>query len=153
MMVSRRIAEEFDGARGADAWMHASTYSGHPVCCAVALRTLDIIEREGLVERVAKLGRYFLDGLATLGDLPAVGEVRGLGLMAAVELTADRDTHAPFPAERQVGQRVRAEAGTRGLLHGVQGDVLNLAPPFVSTEREIDRIVEILRDAIRVGAS
>jgi len=151
MMVSRRIAEELDSASAEDAWMHASTYSGHAVCCAVALRTLDIIEREGLVERVAKLGRYFLDGLATLRDLPAVGEVRGLGLMAAVELSADRDTRSRFPAERKVGQRVRAEAGKRGLLHGVQGDVLNLAPPFVTTESEIDRIVEILREAIRVG--
>ncbi|MBI3007129.1 MAG: aspartate aminotransferase family protein [candidate division NC10 bacterium] len=151
VMISDAIWAEFSRAAAEERWMHASTYSGHPVCCAVALRTLDIIEQEGLVERAAKLGRYLLDGLATLMDLDAVGEVRGLGLMAAVELTADRDSRKPFPADQKVGERVRKEAERRGLIHRVRGDVINLAPPFVITEGQVERVVAILRDAIRAG--
>ena len=149
MMVSEAIASEFARAPAEESWMHASTYSGHPVCCAVALKTLDILAKERLVERAATLGEYLLKRLETLTDLEWVGEVRGLGLMAAVELVADRQTRGRFPSERKVGERIREEAKRRGLIHGLRGDTLNVAPPFVVTEPEIDRIVAILREAIQ----
>src|SRR5262245_19984099 len=82
-------------------WMHAFTYSAHPTCCAVALSVLDILEREGLIEAAAQKGKKLLDGLNQLRTLDAVGDVRGLGLMAGVELVEDKATKKPFPPARK----------------------------------------------------
>jgi adenosylmethionine-8-amino-7-oxononanoate aminotransferase len=128
--------------------MHAYTYSGHPTCCAVALKNLEIIEREGLVERAAEAGERLLDGLKTLYDLRAVGEVRGLGLMAAVEMVADQDARRRFDPSEKVGQRVREEMFERRLFTRVRGDVICLAPPLVTTDEQIDRIVQIVGESI-----
>lgn len=148
MMVRQRIADAIDQAPPAERWMHASTYSGHPVCCAVALRTLEIIEAEKLVDRAAGLGRYMLNRLEELYDLDNVGEVRGLGLMAAVELVADRATKAVFDPALRVGERVRRQAQQAGLIVRNQRDIINLAPPFVISEGQIDEMISILRRAI-----
>jgi len=148
MMVGQRIADAIEEAPPMQRWMHASTYSGHPVCCAVALRTLEIIEAEKLVDRVAELGRYMLNRLHELYDLDSVGEVRGLGLIAAVELVADRATKAVFDPALRVGERVRRHAQQAGLIVRNRGDIINLAPPFVISEGQIDEMVSILRHAI-----
>ncbi|HVA47115.1 MAG TPA: aspartate aminotransferase family protein [Pirellulales bacterium] len=147
--VSDRIGAAIDGAAGDRTWMHAFTYSGHPVGCAVALVNLAIIEREGLVAQAGALGRRLLEGLRTLGSHPHVGDVRGLGLMCAVELVADKTTKAEFPAAEQVGPRVYAATQERGLFTRLRGDVYNLAPCFVTTDAQIDRMVEILGDSIQ----
>jgi adenosylmethionine-8-amino-7-oxononanoate aminotransferase len=148
MMVGRRIADAIRDAPPAERWMHASTYSGHPVCCAVARRTLEIIEAEKLVERAARLGGYLLRRLQELLGLESVGEVRGLGLMAAVELVADRGNKASFDPALRVGDRVRRQAHQAGLIVRNRGDVINLAPPFVISEGQIDEMVSVLRQAI-----
>ena len=130
-------------------WMHAFTYSAHPVGCAVALRTLRIIEEERFPEQAAAKGRRLLDALeAALGDHPHVGDVRGKGLMCGVELVQDRTTKRPFPAEEKVGPRVHREAVRRGLLSRVKGDSYLLAPPIVVTEAQLDRLVAILAESI-----
>ncbi|HEV3024300.1 MAG TPA: aspartate aminotransferase family protein [Pirellulales bacterium] len=146
--VSGRVAAAIDGAAEERTWMHAFTYSGHPVGCAVALANLDIIEREGLVARAGVLGRRLLEGLRTLAVHPHVGDVRGLGLMCAVELVADKATKEEFPAAEKVGARVHAATQARGLFSRLRGDVFLLAPPFVTTEEQIDRMVEILGESI-----
>ncbi|HVC95800.1 MAG TPA: aspartate aminotransferase family protein [Pirellulales bacterium] len=146
--VSDRIAAALDGAAEDRTWMHAFTYSGHPVGCAVALANLEIIEREGLVERACELGRRLLSGLRTLSSHPHVGDVRGLGLMCAVELVADKSTKAEFPPAEKVGARVHAATQERGLFTRLRGDVYNLAPCYVTTEAQIDRMVEILGESI-----
>jgi adenosylmethionine-8-amino-7-oxononanoate aminotransferase len=128
--------------------MHAYTYSGHPTCCAVALANLKIIEEEGLVQRAAEMGNRLLEGLHTRDDTPGVGEVRGLGMMAAVELVADKVTKQEFPSAAKVGARVQREMNQRGLYTRARGDVICLAPPLVTTAEQIDRIVEIIREAI-----
>ena len=147
--VSDRIGAAIDDATEDCTWMHSFTYSGHPVGCAVALANLEIIEREGLVERAGVLGRRLLEGLRTLGSHPHVGDVRGLGLMCAVELVADKTTKAQFPAAEKVGARILAAAQERGLFSRTRGDIYNLAPCFVTTEGQIDRMVEILGDSIQ----
>lgn len=147
MGVNRAVAECIDEAQGK--WMHAYTYSGHPVGCAVALKTLELIEREGLIQRAAELGAYLRRALASLESHPHVGEVRGQGLMAAVELVADKTTKAEFPAADQVGARVHAETQQRGMFTRLRGDIYNLAPPFVTREDQLDRMVSILGDSIR----
>ena len=132
-----------DSMRAADArWMHAYTYSGHPTCCAVALANLDIIEREGLVERAARGGKRLLAGLAPLRDHPKVTDVRGLGMMAAVELQAGSG----------LGPRALAEARRRGLLARVRGDIICLAPPLVTSDAELDEITTIVRASVEAVA-
>jgi putrescine---pyruvate transaminase len=148
MLVTEAIARTIKDAPASERWMHSSTYAGHPVCCAVALRTLEILERERLVERAGRLGGVLLDRLKALLALECVGEVRGLGLMAAVELVADRGTRAGFDPALRIGARVTRRAQEAGLILRARGDVLTLAPPFVITEEQIDRTVAILRDAI-----
>src|SRR5436190_6951131 len=129
-------------------WMHAFTYSAHPTCCAVALATLDILEREGLVEAAGHKGKKLLDGLKQLAPLEHVGDVRGLGLMCGVELVEDKATKRAFASARKLGAKVLQECSRRGLVSRVKDDIFLLAPPFVITDTEIDRIVNILAEAI-----
>jgi adenosylmethionine-8-amino-7-oxononanoate aminotransferase len=146
--ISDKIAGVIDSKDAGQTWMHSFTYSGHPVCCAVALVNLDIIEREGLVARAAELGEYLSAGLQTLASHPHVGEVRGLGLMAAVELVADKASKAEFPPEEMVGARVHAATQERGMVTRLRGDVYNLGPCFVTEQRQIDQMVNILGESI-----
>ncbi len=130
-------------------WMHAFTYSAHPVGCAVALRTLDIIDDERFPEQAATKGGYLLDALRTaLGGHPHVGDIRGKGLMCGVEIVEDKAAKQPFPAGAKVGPRVLRTALERGLLSRVKGDSYLLAPPIVITHEQLDRSVAILAEAI-----
>lgn len=147
--ISDRIREAIHSAPPDKRYMHAYTYSGHPTCCAVALRNLRIIEEEGLVERAAVLGDRLLSGLKTLHALDGVGDVRGKGMMAAVELVANKATKQPYPAEANVGARVYQEMLKRGLFTRVLGDMILLAPPLVSTEEQIDQIVAIIGESLQ----
>jgi putrescine aminotransferase len=150
--VSDKVRAAIDDVPPEKRWMHAYTYSGHPTCCAVALANIDIIEREGLVERAAVLGERLLDGLRSLAELPTVGDVRGLGMMAAVELVADKASKQPFAPSDNVGGRVGAELTKRGLFTRIVGDTICLAPPLVTGEEQVDRIVAITGDAITAVA-
>jgi len=129
-------------------WMHAYTYSGHPVGCAVALRTIEILERERMVDQAKEKGQRLLNNLRrALSDHPHVGDVRGKGLMCAVEYVQDKATKQEFPPQDAVGARIHAEAQRRGLFTRLRGDVFLLAPPFVTSDQQLDRIVEILQEA------
>src|SRR5438105_4330476 len=153
VIASKRVHEAIEGAPADRKFMHAATYSGHPVCCAVGLRNVEIIETEGLVERAAVMGRRLLAGLDGLRDLPVVGDVRGLGMMCGVELVTDRNTKAPALG---LGGRFVREALARGLLPRIRvgsadppiGDTLCLAPPLMTPPEVLDRIPQILREAI-----
>ena len=145
--VNDAIAAVLD--EGTSPWMHAFTYSAHPVGCAVALRMLDIIEQEALPARAATLGDHLLGGLhGRLGGHRHVGEIRGKGLMCAVELVRDRDTKAEFSGAEQVGARINAEAMKRGLFIRRRGDIFMIAPPLVITTAEIDQLVGMLADSV-----
>jgi adenosylmethionine-8-amino-7-oxononanoate aminotransferase len=146
--VSDAIARVLDEAP--TPWMHAYTYSAHPVGCAVALRTLQILEDEHLVAQAARKGARLLEALrAGLGHHPHVGDVRGKGLMCAVEFVKDRGARTAFGPDERVGARIHAEAVARGLFSRVRGDVFVLAPPFVTPDDVLDRIAEILAAATR----
>jgi putrescine aminotransferase len=157
VIASKRVHEAIESAPADRKFMHAATYSGHPVCCAVGLRNVEIIENEGLVERATVMGRRLLAGLEGLRDLPVVGDVRGLGMMCGVELVADRNTKAPALG---LGGRFVREALARGLLPRIRvgsadppiGDTICLAPPLMTPPEVLDRIPGILRDAL-VAAS
>ena len=145
--LSDRVAETLDGSD--PVWMHAYTYSSHPVGCAVALATLDILEREDLVRQSEEKGRYLLDSLTrTFSEHPHVGDIRGLGLMAAIELVKDSGSKEEFPQSDKIGSRVHIETQKRGLFTRLRGDVYNIAPPFVTTTKQLDQIVEVLKDSV-----
>ena len=145
--INDRIGATLD--QGNRIWTHAYTNAGHPVACAVALRNLRIIQDEDLPAQCAAKGERLLSSLrAALDDHPHVGDIRGKGLMCAVELVADRSTKASFPATDRVGGRLLQAATDRGLFSRVKADTFVLAPPAVISEEQLDRTVEILADAI-----
>ena len=125
--------------------MHGFTYSGHPVGCAIGLANLDLMARDGLVENAAKLGPYLLERLQTrVGDHPHVGEVRGVGLMAAVEFVADKPARRFF-AKGKDPHRIVAKAGMEQnvLVRGLPFiEVVSFSPPLTITRAEIDEGVE-----------
>src|SRR5690606_2357100 len=127
---------------------HGFTYSGHPVACAAGLANLDIIEREKLIPAVRRLGTYLRRRLARLERHDIVGEVRSIGLMAAIDLVRDRTTRAPFPEAEKVPWRIRRAARERGVIVRAGGDTIALCPPFVVTAEQIDQIVDVLDQAI-----
>jgi len=153
VIASKRVHEAIESAPADRKFMHAATYSGHPVCCAVGLRNVEIIETEGLVERAAVMGRRLLAGIDGLRDLPVVGDVRGLGMMCGVELVTERNTKAPALG---LGGRFTREALARGLLPRIRagsadppiGDTICLAPPLMTPPEVLDRIPQILREAL-----
>ncbi len=160
IIVSREIHDTMNAVKPEDRWMHAYTYSGHPMCCAVGLANLEIMERERLWERSAKMGARLHAGLLELQrELPAIGDVRGgKGLLCAAELVADRGTKAGFAPEQTVGFRVRREMEKRGLVTrirsypvagGTVAEQIFFAPPLVITESEVDRLLEIGRASIK----
>jgi adenosylmethionine-8-amino-7-oxononanoate aminotransferase len=146
--VSDRIRDVINGVPGDKRYMHAYTYSGHPTCCAVALKNIEIIENEGLVARAEAMGARLLGGLQTLHELEHVGDVRGKGLMAAVELVADKASKQAYPVEAGIGNKVFGELVKHGVYTRVLGDQLLFAPPLVTTEAQIDQIVTVLRESI-----
>jgi adenosylmethionine-8-amino-7-oxononanoate aminotransferase len=146
--ISDRIRAAIDSVPPEQRWMHAFTYSGHPTTCAVALANIAIIDREGLVERAATTGAYLNQSLLELEELPSVGNVRGKGMMAAVELVANKETKEPFPASANMGARVGKELVKRGLYTRILGDTILLAPPLVTPTATVDRIVQILGESI-----
>jgi hypothetical protein len=120
------------------------TYNGHPTAAAVALKNLEIIEQEGLLEKAKKMGQYLHEGLRTLLDLPIVGEVRFVGMMHAVELVTDKETRTPLPMlQPMLPDVIRRE---EGVIVRDCGHNLVLSPPLIMTEAEADRIIEQIAD-------
>jgi len=146
--VSDAIRDVINGVPPGKRWMHALTYSGHPTCCAVALRNIQILKDESLVARAAELGPRFAARLATLANLDGVGHVRSLGLIGAVEVVADKTTKALHPPEAQMTQRLTDELLKRGLYTRVALDCICIAPPLVIAEAELDRLVDIIGETV-----
>jgi adenosylmethionine-8-amino-7-oxononanoate aminotransferase len=151
VLAQARIVEAF--AQGSGAFQHGHTYLGHPVACAAALAVQQVIERDRLVEQAQRQGLGLRERLrAAFGDHPHVGDIRGRGLFQAIELVADRASRAPFDPAHRLHARIKAQAMAQGLMvypmggtiDGVRGDHVLLAPPFVVTDRDLDRIVERL---------
>ncbi|MFO1186853.1 MAG: aminotransferase [Alphaproteobacteria bacterium] len=140
LMVGPRVAEPILAA-GKDL-AHGMTYEGHPVASAIALACLDVLTKERLPERVkTEIGPYFQARIATLADHPLVGEVRGVGLLAAMELTADKTTGERFPNEGKTGLLARDFCFDNGLVMRSIRDTMVLAPPLVITKTEVDELI------------
>jgi len=125
---------------------HGYTYTGHPISVAAANAVLDIVEKEKLAARARDVGGHFQKKLKErFSDLDIVGEVRGVGLLGAVEFVADRHTKRRFDAQLKVGPRISKAARDRGLIARAMphGDILGFAPPLVISKSEIDEIVDL----------
>ena len=130
---------------------HGYTFSAHPVCAAAALANLDILEREKLTENAAAVGAYFLERLKNaLEGRPYVAEVRGVGLLAAVEFAEDPATKQRFDAERKVGPQLAAACIEEGVIARAlpHGDILGFAPPLIITREEVDDVVARVSRAV-----
>jgi 4-aminobutyrate--pyruvate transaminase len=122
---------------------HGYTYSGHPVACAVALETLRIYESENIIGHVQRVAPRLQRGLRRFAGHEIVGDVRGLGLIGAIELAADPARHRPFEPGRGVGAYLVRRAQAHGLIvRVIAGDVIAFSPPLVITEAEIDALLE-----------
>lgn len=139
----------YEGLKAADTpFMHGFTYNAHPVACAAALANLDILVGEDLAGNAAAVGPYFLARLGELRRYRAVGDVRGLGLMAAVELVAEKQTKAKFDPAQKAALKVQMAARRHGLLCRAAGDTLLFAPPLIIDRQGLDLLVERLAQAI-----
>jgi adenosylmethionine-8-amino-7-oxononanoate aminotransferase len=141
VFLSDRVYQVIADGAGAAAVGHGYTYSAHPVSAAVGLAVLDLYEG-GLLENGQKMGARLLAGLATLADHPLVGDVRGRGMLAAVELVTDKAKKTPLPAAAAPARRVFDRAWQNGLIvRAFAQGVIGYAPPLCCTEAEIDQIV------------
>ena len=146
--VSDEIADTMESS--GSPWMHAYTYSSHPVGCATALAMLDIIEKEDFPTQAAEKGAHLGKALqAALGDHPHVGDIRGKGLMWGVEYVKDRDSKEEFPVSDAIGAKIHGAGMERGLFSRVRTDVYCLAPPIVTEYDTLDKIVDILAEATK----
>lgn len=127
---------------------HGFTYSGHPVCTAIALEAMRIYREMELPAVAARLGDRLAQRLRRLAAYPLVGDVRSRGFIGGVEIVADRESRAPFPAELKVGARVERRTRDHGLIVRNLGDVIAICPPYVTTEDEVDFIVARLGRAL-----
>jgi adenosylmethionine-8-amino-7-oxononanoate aminotransferase len=149
--VAERLKEKGGG------FVHGHTYSHHAVACAVGLAALRILQRDQLVERCRERGLYLMKKLEELKSSSAiVGDVRGKGLMTAIEFVKDKKTKEPFARSAKVTEKIVDTAFENGLVlypgsgfvDGVNGDMVMVGPPFVIEEKEIDEILQILKTTL-----
>ena len=133
-----------------DNFANLQTYMNHPVACAAALANIEILKRERLIDNARVMGEYFLDGLKALARYQAVGEVRGIGLWAALDLTTDRSTRALFPADRL--ERMVQRAKEKGLIIKYMHCALEFAPSLIVTREDIDLALRIIDECLAEDA-
>jgi adenosylmethionine---8-amino-7-oxononanoate aminotransferase len=130
-------------------FFHGHTFTGNPLACAVALTSLEIFEEERVLEDLQEKIAHFTRRLAEFETLEYVGDVRQCGIMAGMELVADKRTKTPYPVEERMGHRVIMEARKKGLIIRPLSDVVVLMPPLAISVEEIDRICDITKKSIR----
>jgi len=141
--TTRQIAETIP------TFLHLHTYGNHPVCCAAALASLEIIEKENLVANAKEMGKYFLEGLKELTRHPIVGEARGLGLWCAIEIVKDKKNRAPFPGKDNIASQLALAGRNHGvIIRGMGGNAMEFAPPLTITRKEVEEGVKGIDQAL-----
>ena len=146
-LVNERVASAWQRDHPLAAVMHGYTYSGHPLACAAANANLDIVVREDLPGNAARVGAYLLEQLAAFDRYPMVGDIRGKGLMAALELVHDRASRQPLMLHEPPAQELIRAARQEGAIIRIQGNRLILSPPLVFTREHVDAMTAILHKA------
>jgi 4-aminobutyrate--pyruvate transaminase len=131
---------------------HGFTYTGHPVCAAVALKTIELYQERGIVGHVRRVARHFQKRLARLGEHPLVGEACGIGLIGAIELVANKQTRTSFDPGKAAAPTIFNFGQEEGVIsRALMGDRLAFCPPLVITEAEIDELFDRFTGALDRG--
>ncbi|HEY2118596.1 MAG TPA: aspartate aminotransferase family protein [Candidatus Acidoferrum sp.] len=154
VLVAPHVAEAYE--KGSAAFMHGFTYQSHPVSTAAGNAVFDYLEAHKLFERVTPAGEILRKALSAVEGHPNVGQVRGLGLLQAVEFVKDKSTREPFPKEAGIAEKIRQAAleknvltyPTQGCVDGMHGDHILLAPPFILTAQESQLIANAIKYAL-----
>jgi adenosylmethionine-8-amino-7-oxononanoate aminotransferase len=143
-IVSEKISQRFDAAQGRESGLnHVISFGGHAASAAAALKNLEILENERMVENAAAMGDYLFEGLQSLRKYPIVGDIRGKGLLAAIELVKDKKTRQPFAPSEQMPLRITNHLQELGLLVRTF-QVIEVGPPLCAGRAEIEAIVAAL---------
>ncbi len=147
------LSEDIDrrakaAAEALEEFPHGFTTGGHPVGCAVSLEAIRIITEEGLVDHIRDVGAVLQSGLEQLAEHPMVGEARGVGLMGALEMVADKRSKTPFAGHLRIGERIAKAARERGFIIRPLGSSVVLAPPFISTSSEMKALIGMLGEIL-----
>jgi putrescine aminotransferase len=150
LIVSDAVVEVLN--QGGD-FNHGFTYSGHPVAAAVALENIRILREEKIIERVKEeTAPYLHKRLRELADHPLVGEVRGVGMLGAIELVKNKATRERYPSESGAGMICRGHCFANGLIMRAVGDTMIISPPLVISKAEIDELVDKARQCLDLTA-
>jgi len=131
-------------------FFHGHTFTGNPLACAVALKSLELFQQDNLLAELQPKIARLKQGLDDFKLMPHVGDVRQCGLAAGIELVENRDTCSPYPWEEQIGIRVCLEARKRGVFTRPLGNTIVIFPPLVISNNELDMLLSVLRESIRV---
>jgi len=147
-VTTPKVADAFRKRQGAEL-RSGSTYGGHTIACAATLANIDIIEKERLVHRAARMGKYIRGKLEALRKHGLVGSVRGIGMLWAVELM---DGRKPLDPDLGVGSWVREYCYRRGMILRNNGDILVIAPALVITQEQVDFMLNLMKESIEKAA-
>ena len=155
VLVHERVYQAFESAE--TSFLHGESLTGHVLLGAAGSAVIDYIEANDLLRQVRERGQYLQQRLQAATELPMVGQVRGRGLLRGLELVHDKSSRRPFPRAARIAERIVEAAARENVLllagsagaNGVDGDTVLVAPPYVITEKQIDRIVEVLLASIR----
>ncbi len=150
VILNQDIADEFiKVSEQAEEFPHGFTGGGHPVGCAIALKAIDVIMNEGLLDNVKEVSPYFLKRLKEFESYEHIGETRGIGLMAALEMVKNKELKTPFDSHLSMGDKVANESINNGLICRPLGPAIVLCPQFIITKKEIDLMFDMLHDTLK----
>jgi len=129
-------------------FFHGYTYSGHPACCAAALKNIEIIKRDKILEHVRDIEPYFHQQLKNLYELPIVGDVRGKGIMAGIECVIDKDSKKALTLDKAIASRIDEESIKLGLIIRPIYHICVLSPALIISKKQIDNLIDKLSLAI-----
>ena len=149
MLVSDRLLERFTGdSAKATGFYHGFTYSGHPVACAAALKNIELIEREGILDHVREIGPYFQERLRELKEMPIVSDIRGTGLMACLECSIGSGDDDTLEIDVKIGKRIDRHCQDLGLIVRPLYNMCVMSPPLIITKAQIDDLVGMLKGGV-----
>ena len=150
VIVKKEFADEFTSiSEDAEEFPHGFTAGGHPVGCAIALKAIDVIINEGLLENVNNVSPYFHERLKEFNQYEHIGETRGVGLMAALEMVKDKKTKEPFEGHLNMGDKVANMSIDNGLICRPLGPAIVLCPQFIITKNQIDEMFDSLHNTLK----
>ena len=146
----KELADEFTSiSEEAEEFPHGFTAGGHPVGCAIALKAIDVIMNEGLLENVKNVSPYFHERLQEFNQYEHIGETRGIGLMAALEMVKNKDTKEPFEGHLNMGDKIANMSIDNGLICRPLGPAIVLCPQFIITKKQIDEMFDSLHSTLK----